>query len=107
MNLDRKLAKLARLESERSRLLAEGKCLYDCWVGLSYPGGNASIAAKQKPYPQLRSTIAQFDGKKSRYLKVDEVAECRAAIVRGRQVRKLGKAIAVLKQQVGAAVGEP
>jgi hypothetical protein len=99
----RKLEKLGRLESERSRLLAEGECLYDCWVGLSYPGGNASIAAKQKPYPQLRSTLAQFDGKKSRYLKADEVAEFKAAIVRGRKVRKLEKAIEVLKQQLGAA----
>jgi hypothetical protein len=97
------LKKLEALRVEKATLLSEGEALQDCWIGYSRPGGTASIKGKLTPHAQLRSRSPVFSGRKSRYLKADEVADFEAAIARGRKVRKLEKAIEKLKQQLGAA----
>ncbi len=92
------LEKLKTLKAEKVRIIAEGDVLFDCWLAASKPGGTAR---SNKAHWQLRSRKAQFDGKKSKYIKVAEVGQYEAAIARGKQLKQLGRQIEALRQRVG------
>jgi polyhydroxyalkanoate synthesis regulator phasin len=88
---------LATLQAERTRISTEGEVLLDCWVAQSAAGGTARTG---NLYWQVRSRHPIFDGKKSRYLKVSEVAEYEAAIACGKRIKALDKEIEKLQQRI-------
>jgi hypothetical protein len=94
------LGELETLQAERARISGEGEALQDCWLSQSKPGGSAR---SQNLHWQLRSRQPIFDGKKSKYLKPDEVAVYQTAIERGRQIKALDKQIAQLQQKLDRA----
>lgn len=81
---------IERLRAEIKELQDQGECYLDAWVSYSVPAGTARTS---RSHAQLRSRLAQFNGKKSRYLKRHEVKEADAACERGRQIKKLQKLI--------------
>jgi hypothetical protein len=89
------LENLKSLEAERARIQAEGDALFDCWIAESKPGGTART---NKAHCQLRSRKPQFDGKKSKYLKVGEIGRYEAAIARGKQLKQLERQIETLSR---------
>lgn len=91
------LENLETLKAEKRQIEDQGIVLFDCWIAESKPGGTART---KKTHYQLRSRKAQFAGKKSKYLKVPEVGEYRAAIARGKAIRQLEKQIAALQRRV-------
>jgi hypothetical protein len=76
-------AKLADLAVELAAIRAEGKILVDARIDSSIPGGST---VRGQPSTQYRLRVK---GQKSRYLKAAEVPEFRAAIARGKRLRKL------------------
>lgn len=95
--LDALRENLKSLQTERTRISAEGDALFNCWLCKSLPAGTA----KTKNYHwQLKSSAAQFNGKKSRYIKASEASEVAAAIARGKRLRELEKNIAELQQRL-------
>ncbi|MBE9100266.1 hypothetical protein [Vacuolonema iberomarrocanum] len=91
------LENLETLKTEKQQLEDQGMVLFDCWIAESKPGGTART---KKAHYQLRSRQPLFAGKKSKYLKVDEVGEYQAAIARGKAIRQLEKQIAALQRRV-------
>jgi len=76
-------AKLAELKAEIIAVRAEGEILTDARIDSSKPGGTT---ARGQPSTQFRLRVK---GQKARYLKAFEVAETRAAIARGKQLKQL------------------
>ena len=91
------LKTLEDLEAERTRISGEGDVLLDCWLAESKPGGTAR---SQKAHWQLRSRKAQFNGKKSKYVRAADVEQYEAAIARGKQLRQLDRQIEALHQRI-------
>lgn len=91
------LENLENLKAEKRQLEDQGAVLFECWIAESKPGGTART---KKAHYQLRSRQPQFGGKKSKYLKLDEVGEYRAAITRGKAIRQLEKQIEVLQKRI-------
>ncbi len=91
------LESLKTLETEKARISGEGNVLLDCWLSESKPGGTAR---SQKAHWQLRSRKAQFNGKKSKYIKASDVGLYQAAIARGKQLRQLDQQIEALRQRI-------
>jgi hypothetical protein len=92
------LENLKALEAERARISREGDVLFDCWLAVSKPGGTAKTT---NAHWQLRSRKAQFNGKKSKYIKAAEVGQYEAAIARGKQLKQLDQQIETLRQRIG------
>ena len=91
------LENLETLKTEKRQLEDQGMILFDCWIAESKPGGTART---KKAHYQLRSRQPQFAGKKSKYLKVDEVGKYQSAIARGKAIRQLEKQIVVLQKKL-------
>lgn len=70
----------------------------DAWVGQCHSGGNArgNVATQY----QLRSRQSIFNGKKSCYVKVNELEEARAAVKRGRELKKLERQLEQVNAQI-------
>jgi hypothetical protein len=93
----RLLDQLTTLQAQQAEVRAQGIALFDCWIAQSKPAGTART---DNHHWQLRSRIAQFNGKKSRYLKRGEVAQYRAAIARGQKLKHIEQEIRSLRQQL-------
>ncbi|MBD2067354.1 hypothetical protein H6F93_07395 [Leptolyngbya sp. FACHB-671] len=91
------LENLKTLEAERAKIGSEGDVLFDCWIAQSKPGGTARTNAT---HWQLRSRKAQFDGRKSKYLKAFEVGQYEAAIARGKQLKELKRQSETLQKRI-------
>lgn len=85
--------KLRSLEAQIKELKAEGDILIGASIDSSMPGGTA----RGNPSIQYRLRV---QGQKARYLKPGEVASARAAIARGRQLRKLQGEVERLQIQI-------
>jgi Mg2+ and Co2+ transporter CorA len=86
---------LAQIEAQIEELQSSD-FLLDAWVAHSRPAG------KVHSYPRLQSRTAQFDGKKTRYLRRESVTEFQAACDRGRQLKRLTK----LRDRLRAAISQ-
>lgn len=91
------LESLKSLENLRAKIGSEGEVLFDCWLAASVPGGTART---DKAYLQLRSRKAQFDGRKSKYVRASEVGRYEAAIARGKQLKQLTQQIETLQKRL-------
>ena len=91
------LNSLEHLQAQKRQLQEQGLVLFDCWIGQSRPGGTA---INPSCHYQLRSRKAQFNGKKSRYLKASEVRAFRGAIARGKIIKQLNRQILTIEQKL-------
>ncbi|MBD2058119.1 hypothetical protein H6F88_19230 [Oculatella sp. FACHB-28] len=91
------LENLKTLEAERVKISGEGDVLFDCWIAQSKPGGTART---NTAHWQLRSRKAQFNGRKSKYLKASEVGQYEAAIARAEQLKKLNWQIEAVQKRI-------
>ena len=76
-------ARLADLEAAITAIRAAGEVLTDARIDSSKPGGTT---VRGQPSTQYRLRVK---GQKARYLKADQVAETRAAVSRGKQLKQL------------------
>lgn len=90
-------ARLDSLEAQIKNLKAEGDVLLGASIDSSTPGGTA----RGNPSIQYRLRIP---GQKARYLRPGEVASTRAAIARGKQLRKLQQEVERLQIQMNRIV---
>lgn len=95
----RLLDQLTTLQAQQAEIRAQGVALFDCWIAQSKPAGTART---DNHHWQLRSRIAQFSGKKSRYLRRGEVARYRAAIARGQKLKHIEQEVRKLQQQLAS-----
>lgn len=98
--LDTLRSELATLEEQSRAIKAKGDILTGCSIDSSKPRGNASKGASLQY--RLRFREPQADGKKSRYLKSDEVAPARDAIVRAKRLAKVERRRTAVAQQLEA-----
>ena len=99
-HIDALRSELASLEEQARTIKAEGDILTGCSIDSSKPRGNASKGASLQY--RLRFREPQPDGKRSRYLKADEVAPAREAIARGKRLAQVERQRAKVTQQLDA-----
>lgn len=85
--------KLLALEAAAAAIRAEGKILLNARIDSSKPGGTT---VRGLPSTQYRLRVA---GQKARYLKRGEVAQARAAIDRGRRLRRVERELRQVQAQ--------
>lgn len=90
-------ASLTTLTEEVDRIKALGDILTDAKIDSAIPAGSTVGGTPSRQY-RLR-----VKGQKTRYLKACEVAEARAAIQRGKAIRKLEKSIEQIKETIATA----
>lgn len=88
------------LEAQIAAIQAQGDVLLDARIDSSIPGG---VIVRGNPSTQYRLRVK---GQKARHLKASEVAETRAAIARGKQLKKLQRELERVQAQIGRIVAK-
>jgi len=81
------------LKRQKETLMQEG-ILRDCWIEFYRPGGTANGG---RVYCKLRSRTPFANGRRTRHLKLDEIAVFRRLVENGRQVKRIEREIAMLE----------
>lgn len=86
------------LEAEAAAIRAEGEILLNARVDSSKPGGKTT---RGLPSTQYRLRVV---GQKARYLKKNEVAETKAAIDRGKRLRRTERELQRVQERLDRLV---
>lgn len=103
MNLSELETRLAELEREAAALRGSGECLQGVRLEFAPGGGTASIASKQSPkYARLRAGRGKLlpSGKRSQYVRQEDIPQIEAAIERGRQLAAIEREIGRVQAKI-------
>lgn len=96
MTLSELKTRLAELEREAAAIRGSGECLQGVRLEFAPGGGTASIASKQSPkYARLRAGRGKMlpSGKKSQYIRLEQIPEIEAAVERGKRLTAVEREI--------------
>jgi len=92
----KKSAHLTHLKRQK-RLIEEQGYLQDCWIAKYQPAGTAK---GRNTYYHLRSSFPQFNGKKSKHLKTEEIPHYQQLIKNGRNLKQIERQLQKLTYRI-------